>query len=102
MFCIDLDVSISLILLNDHEFGILDYLVGAFPFKIFKNRTPWRKVCCVFVELCSLASKLFVNPFLARVSCEPLEDRILLLVILSHWIVTLIFLLHSCSAALLV
>jgi hypothetical protein len=69
MFCIDLDVSVSFILLNDHEFRILDYLIGTFPFEIFKYSAPVRKVCCVFVELRSMTAELFVNPFLARVSC---------------------------------
>lgn len=101
MLCIDLDISIPLVFLNDHELRILYYLIRSSPLQIFEDHAPVREVSCVLVELGPITRKLFVCPFLSRIGCEPLEDSIFLFVVFFHGVVGIIFLLEAGGATFL-
>ena len=95
MFSVNIYSFTSFLIFYDHESRIFDYLFGSFPFEVFEKHTPRRKICCVLVELSAVSGKIFIYPFLTRISSQPLKDCCLLLEVISHWIIHILFLFKS-------
>ena len=92
MLDVNIDCLAVLVLLQNHELRVLYNLLGSFPFKVLELRGPLRDDSLILEELTVGAGKLRVCPLLARMIDQPLKDRVLLLIILSHGIIILLLL----------
>ena len=102
MLGVDLDVLYSFFLLNDHKLGILDYFLWTSPLKVLKEESPRRQIGSILIELRTSRGEIFIDPFVARVGGQPLENSVFFFIVLPHGVISFIFLLHACPAVLFV
>lgn len=97
MFGINFNISCAFIVFNYHKFCIFTDFFRPTPLKVLENHAPLRQVSSIFIKLSSVGWKIFIDPFLSGISCQPLEDCGLLLIVLTHRIIFHLFSLISAS-----